>query len=43
MNLVLIVVDIRKKEKENEIDVPVVTELATFCLQSQYFNTLVKF
>ena len=38
LNLDPIIVDImNKKEKENVIDVPVVTELATSCLQCQHF------
>ena len=41
-NLRPIIVDIiTKKEKENEKDIPMVTELATSYLQSQHFNTLV--
>ena len=44
LNLGPIIVDIIiKKEKENEIDVPMETEPATSCLQSQHFNTLVIF
>ena len=42
VNLGPIIVDmITKKKKVNEIDVPVVTEQATSCLQSQHFKTLV--
>ena len=33
----------KKTKNKNKIDVPVVTELATYCLSSQHFNRLVIF
>ena len=41
VNLGSISVDIITKKKENKIDVPMGTEIAISCLQSQHFNTQV--